>query len=89
MPMPAAIRFVRNELGNEGSLMPVTGFRSRKGARAANSGRGRSSSSWKPMQSQWCDRLADFLFQYSRNVTAMVHNREIVFDYYFLASINY
>lgn len=70
MPMPAAIRFVRSELGNEGSLMPVTGFRSRKGARAANSGLGRSSSSWKPMQSQWCERLADFLFQYSRNVTA-------------------
>ena len=31
---------------------------------------GLSSSSWKPMQSQWCARLADLRFQYSRNVTA-------------------
>jgi hypothetical protein len=49
----------------------VTGFILRKGARAANSGRGRSSSSWKPMQSQWCARLTDLRFQYSRNVTAL------------------
>jgi len=70
MPIPAATLLLRSELGKLGSRMPVTGFLSRKGARAANSGRGRSSSSWKPMQSQWCARLTDLRFQYSRNVTA-------------------
>jgi hypothetical protein len=71
MPMPAATLLLRSELGKLGSCIPVTGFRSRKGALAANCGRGRSSSSWKPMQSQWCAKLADLRFQYSRNVTAV------------------
>jgi hypothetical protein len=71
MPMPAATLLLRSEFGKLGSRIPVTGFRSRKGALAANSGRGRSSSSWKPIQSQWCAKLTDLRFQYSRNVTAV------------------
>lgn len=72
MPMPAATLLCLKDDGKLGSLTPVTGFRSRNGALAANSGLGRSSSSWKPMQSQWCAKLADLRFQYSKNVTAAI-----------------
>ena len=60
----------RFDWGKLGSFTPVMGFFSRKGALAAKAGLGLSSSSWKPIQSQWWARLALFLFQYSRNVTA-------------------
>lgn len=58
------------DLGKEGSWTPVMGFFSCMGALAANSGLGRSSSSWKSRQSQWWAREALLRFQYSRNVTA-------------------
>ena len=69
-PLPAAILLSLTCEGKAGSLMPVIGFFSRYGALAANWGLGLSSSSVKPMQSHWWARLAFFLFQYSRKVTA-------------------
>lgn len=66
-------KYVSSDLwdwGKKGSRTPVMGLRSRYGALAAKSGLGLSSSSWKPMQSQWCAKEADLRFQYSKNVTA-------------------
>ena len=69
-PAPTTTRFNLRLSGKWGSLIPVIGFFSKNGALAANSGLGRSSSSLKPMQSQWWARLAFLRFQYSKNVTA-------------------
>ena len=69
-PAPTTTRFNLRLSGKCGSFIPVIGFFSKKGALAANSGLGRSSSSLKPMQSQWWARLAFLRFQYSKNVTA-------------------
>ena len=70
-PAPTTTRFNLRLSGKWGSLIPVIGFFSKNGALAANSGLGRSSSSLKPMQSQWWARLAFLRFQYSKNVTAV------------------
>ena len=78
-PVPTTTRFIRRLSGKCGSLIPVTGFFSKKGAFAANSGLGRSSSSLKPMQSQWWARLAFFRFQYSKNVTARIEKKYIIY----------
>ena len=69
-PPPAATLLSLTCAGKAGSLMPVIGFFSKYGALAANWGLGLSSSSVKPIQSHWWARLAFFLFQYSKNVTA-------------------
>lgn len=69
-PLPAAILLSLTWEGNAGSLIPVMGFFSKYGALAANWGLGFSSSSVKPIQSHWWAKLAFFLFQYSRKVTA-------------------
>ena len=71
-PVPTTTLFNLRLSGKWGSLIPVIGFFSKNGAFAANSGRGRSSSSLNPMQSQWWARLAFFRFQYSKNVTAEI-----------------
>lgn len=79
-PTPATMRLVRMLLGKEGSLTPVIGFFCCMGALAANSGRGRSSSSWKSRQSQWWASDALLRFQYSRNDTAGREGDEVWID---------
>jgi len=73
-PRPVATLWSLCRLGNMGSLAPVTGFTATKGAFAAYSALGLSSSPWKSVQSHWYAIVAHFLFQYSKNATAEMNS---------------
>ena len=70
-PKPVAILFPLSFFGNIGSLTPVTGLTAMYGALAAYSALGFSSTPWKSVQSHWYAIVTHFLFQYSKNETAV------------------